>query len=475
MKRIVIIGGGITGLAAAHRLLELANETSQRLDLIILEASDRLGGVIQTEHHDEFILEHGPDSFLSEKPETVALARRLGIDSHLLQTNQEHRRSFIVNRGRLRPIPEGFNLMAPSRLWPFVISDIISWTGKVRMALDLLLPKGHMNDDESLAAFVRRRFGQEALERIAQPLIGGIYTADPEQLSLRATMPRFLEMERDDRSLIRSLQKRGRNEVKTAEAGGARYSLFLTFDRGMQFLVDRLAAEIGSASIQLNTRAVSLARDSESAGWLIQDGSGKSLRADGVCLALAAPAAASLLRDVDHHLAHELGGIPYASTATINLAYKRKDIPHPLDGFGFVVPFIEKRSLLACTFSSVKFADRAPKGSVLLRAFVGGALQPELFTIDEEEMTQRVLSDFRDLLGIRKTPLFSRIVKWKGSMPQYHVGHLDRVKRIEKLAAEVPNFALAGNAYTGAGISDCIREGERAADQIFRVSGDARG
>jgi oxygen-dependent protoporphyrinogen oxidase len=358
MKRIVIIGGGITGLAAAHRLLELAGQTSRRLDLIVVEASGRLGGVIQTEQikieqHEGFLLELGPDSFLSEKPETVALARGLGIDSHIQQTNHEYRRSFIVNRGRLRPIPEGFNLMAPAKLWPFFISDINSWHGKARMALDLLLPKARVNDDESLAAFVRRRFGHEALERIAQPLIGGIYTADPEQLSLSATMPRFLEMERNDRSLIRSLQKRGSEENKIAEAGGARYSLFLTFDRGMQFLVDRLAAQIENAAIQLNTRVVSLARDTESAAWVIKDSSGNSLRADGVCLALTSPAAANLLGDIDQPLAHELQAIPYASTATINLAFNRLDVPHPLDGFGFVVPFIEKRSLLACTFSSL--------------------------------------------------------------------------------------------------------------------------
>jgi oxygen-dependent protoporphyrinogen oxidase len=465
MKRIAIIGGGITGLAAANRLTELSKENSHPLQIVILEASDRLGGVIQTEHRDGFLLEHGPDSFLSEKPETVDLARRLGLESQLQETNPQHRRSFIVNRNRLVALPSGFNLLAPSKLWPFVTSDLLSWSGKARMALELLLPKGEINGDESLASFVRRRFGQEALERIAQPMIGGIYTADPEQLSIGSTMPRFLEMERKDRSLIMSLRKQARKKALTAEASGARYSLFLTFDRGMLILVDRIAAQLAPAAVQLNTRVVSLRRNAE--GWIARDSSGGSHSFDAVCVALTAPVAAKVLSEDADKLAHELSSIPYASTATINLAYNRDDIPHLLDGFGFVVPFIEKRSLLACTFSSVKFAGRAPEGKVLLRAFVGGALQPEMFALDEQEMLVRVFKDLRDLLGVETKPLFSRVAKWPGSMPQYHVGHLERIKRIEDLAQHLPSFALAGNAYTGAGISDCIREGERAAEKIW--------
>jgi len=467
MKRIGIIGGGITGLAAANRLTELSKVNFHPLQIVILEASDRLGGVIQTEHRDGFLLEHGPDSFLSEKPETVDLARRLGLESHLQETTTEHRRSFIVNRNRLVALPSGFNLLAPSKLWPFVTSDLLSWRGKARMALELLLPKGEMNGDESLASFVRRRFGREALERIAQPMIGGIYTADPEQLSIGSTMPRFLEMERNDRSLIMSLRKQARKKPLTAEASGARYSLFLTFDRGMQILVDRVAAQLPSAAVQLNTRVVSLSRSPDSEGWITRDSSGNNQSFDAVCVTLTAPVAAKLVNEASDKLAHELSSIPHASTATINLAYNRDDIPHRLDGFGFVVPFIEKRSLLACTFSSVKFAGRAPQGKVLLRAFVGGALQPEMFALDEQEMLDHVLQDLRELLGVEAKPLFSRVAKWPGSMPQYHVGHLDRIKRIENLAQHLPNFAIAGNAYTGAGISDCIREGERAAGESW--------
>src|SRR5215475_15530056 len=251
MKRIVIIGGGITGLAAAHQLVELRHARSFDLEITLLEATDRLGGVIQTEYRDGFLLERGPDSFISEKPEAVRLARTIGLAPNLIETNERHRRSFIVRKERLRPVPEGFHLLAPSRLWPFVASDIFSWPGKLRMAMDIVLPRRHANGavDESLASFVRRRLGQEALERMAQPMVGGIYTADPETLSLRATLPRFLEMERKHRSLILAMLRQG----KQSGTSGARYSLFLSFDRGMEALVTRI-----NADFCLNTRAAKL-------------------------------------------------------------------------------------------------------------------------------------------------------------------------------------------------------------------------
>jgi oxygen-dependent protoporphyrinogen oxidase len=559
MKRVVIIGGGITGLAAAHRTLELAAASGRQVDLTLLEASDQIGGIVQTRERDGFLMEGGPDAFISEKPEALELARRLGLESRLLETNAHHRRSFVVRKGRLLPVPEGFQLLAPSRFWPFVRSDILSWPGKARVALEMFLPRRSQNGeagddtaahafnddaaDESLADFVRRRLGTEALARIAQPLVGGIYTADPEQLSLRATMPRFLEMEREHGSLIRALRKQNRSQILKAasandpgssptpgfpagqrgrggtvresaapgrgEVSGARYSLFLSFDRGMQVLTDALADRISNfrseisnlksqlsddngpsqISIQLNTAVESLTlerddravtsdaaaaattagdatRGEAATKWSIKTTRNETLVADAVCLALPAYISARLLGNVDAQLAAELAGIPYASSATINLAYKREDIPHPLDGFGFVVPFIEKRTLMACTFSSVKFAGRAPQGHALLRAFVGGALQPEMFDLDEAELLARVRADLRELLGIEQAPLFAEVTRWKRSMPQYHVGHLARVKRIEERLASLPGFALAGNAYSGLGLPDCVRSGETAADFI---------
>ncbi len=476
MKHIAIIGGGISGLAAAHRLIELNSEHKQQIQITLLEANPRLGGIIQTEHRNGFLLERGPDSFISEKPEALALARRLGIDSTLIQTNSQHRRSFIVRKGRLRPVPEGFQLLAPSRTWPFITTDIFSLAGKLRMSADLVLPRKSANgnaSDESLASFVRRRLGREALERMAQPMVGGIYTADPEKLSLRATLPRFLDMERDHRSIILAMLRQGRRQATAERQGtsGARYSLFLSFDRGMQVLVDKLGEVImAQTDVRLNTRVETLQRhtsEDNDTSWVIATNHGDRLNADAVCLAVPAYAAAALLQATSPSLADKLKEINFASSATINLAYRRSDINHALDGFGFVVPFIEQRSLIACTFSSVKFSGRAPADHVLLRAFVGGALQLKMAMLDESEMLRRVETDLRELLGISGKPLFSEVAKWERSMPQYEVGHLDRVKAIEQEVGELPGLTIVGNSYRGAGIPDCIRSGEIAAARII--------
>ncbi|HEU4932778.1 MAG TPA: protoporphyrinogen oxidase, partial [Pyrinomonadaceae bacterium] len=290
--------------------------------------------------------------------------------------------------------------------------------------------------------------------------VGGIYTADPETLSLRATLPRFLDMEQKHRSLILAMLRQGR--AQKIGTSGARYSLFLSFDRGMQVLADALAQI--KAEIRMNTRVETLTR--RDSGWTITTHTGEQLQADAICLAVPAHIAASLLSDTSDLLAQKLKAIKYASTATINFGYRRSAIAHPLNGFGFVVPFIEKRSLIACTFSSVKFSDRAPDEHVLLRAFAGGALQPEIFALDEAGIATRVETDLRELLKIREDPCFIEVAKWERSMPQYEVGHLDRVNEIEKLVAELPGLALAGNSYRGAGIPDCIRSGEAAAENL---------
>lgn len=477
-RRVVVVGGGVSGLAAAHRLVTRAapsqspQSSQPPLEVLLLEASPRLGGTVRTHRRDGFLLEGGPDSFISEKPEALELAKEIGLEKNLVGTNEAHRRAFIVRDGRLRPVPEGFQLLAPSRLLPFAISGIVSWHGKARIALEMFVPR-RLDDgeDESLAQFVRRRFGREALERIAQPLVGGIYTADPERLSLRATMPRFIEMERTAGSVTRALLKaRRRAATDTRGTSGARYSLFLSFDDGIQTLTDRLAALLPRDSVRLGAKVESLKPDA--GRWQLRLNSQETITADAVCLALPAYASAALVRDVDQSLATELKAIHYASTATVNLAYRRADIPHALDGFGFVVPFVERRATLACTFSSIKFDGRAPAGYALLRAFVGGALQPEMFALDDDAMTTAVREDLRELLGVTQPPLFAHVEKWSRSMAQYTVGHTDRVARIRERLTHLPSLQLAGNAYEGAGLPDCIRGGWKAADEILKVTSD---
>ncbi len=460
--RVVVVGGGIAGLAAAHRLVELAREAARPLDLVLLEAEGRLGGTIRTERAEGYLLEGGPDSFISEKPWALALAGRLGLGPRLCRTDDRFRRTYVVRGGRLEPLPEGFLLLAPTRVGPVLRSRVFSWRGKLRLGLDLVLPRGRAAGDESLGSFVRRRLGQEALERAVQPLVGGIYTADPDRLSLAATMPRFLALEREHRSLILGLRRA--SPPGAAGASGARWSLFVTLAEGMEELVGALARRLPAGAVRVRTpaRAVTPSAD----GWRVQLPDGTHLPADGVVLAGPAPRMAPLVRGAEPALARLLDGIAYASSATVALAYPRAAVRHPLDGFGFVVPRVEGRATLACTFSSVKYPGRAPAGSVLLRVFVGGALQADLLEREDQALARLAHDDVARLLGIEADPVLSRVWRHPRAMPQYEVGHLDRVAAIEARLEVLPGLALAGAAYRGVGIADCVRSGEAAAERI---------
>ena len=457
---VVVIGGGITGLAAAHRATELARERGVDLDLKIIEARGRLGGTIATERADGFVVEAGPDSFLSEKPWALALCRRLGLESKLLRTDDRFRRVFVWFRGRLHPLPDGFQLLAPTRLLPFATSSLFSWPGKLRMALDLVLPRGG-GDDESLGAFVRRRLGREALERVAQPLVAGIYTADPEDLSLGATMPRFLETERRHRSIILGL-RRALRAAPQPGTSGARWSLFVTLADGMETLVRALAERLPDSSVVLGQRVAALERTD--GHWRLATAEGARFDVDRVIVAGEAHGAARLVRYIDPALATLLGEIEYAGAATVSLGYRRGDVPHPLDGFGFVVPRAEGRSILAGTFSSVKYPGRAPEGHALLRCFLGGALDAGLLDEDDVHLCTRARTELREALGITAEPVLSRVARWPASMPQYRVGHLARVETLERRARALPGLHLAGGAYRGVGIADCVRSAESAAE-----------
>ena len=464
----IVIGGGVTGLAACNRLITESRNRDIPLDVKLLESSNRVGGVIRTSSHDGFVIEHGPDAFISTKPWAKALCEELGIGDKLIGTNPKQRRSFILHKGTLHPVPEGFYLMAPASFLPFVKSPIFTWRGKLRMAMDLYIPRHQNGQEESVEHFVKRRLGTEAFTRMAQPMIGGVYTGDAKHLSLKATLPQFLEMEQEYGSVIKaSIARKKQSKTEINGTSGPRYSLFLSLESGMQTLIDALVERLPADSIRLGAEVNGIEQLVSRESWCIHLNNQEHMNADLVCIALPAPRAATLIKTVVPELSELLASIPYASSAAVNLAFPRKEIEHPLNGTGFVVPAIEGRSILGCTFSSVKFAGRAPVDAVLLRAFVGGALQPNHLLQSESEMVESVLKDLRETLGINGEPTLTIVSKHSDAMAQYHVGHPDKATKIKAQVGKLPGLALAGNAYHGIGIPDCIHSGEQAAHTLL--------
>ncbi|HEY3966883.1 MAG TPA: protoporphyrinogen oxidase [Planctomycetaceae bacterium] len=467
--RVAIVGGGLAGLAAVHRLHELCAREQRPHEFVLFEAGSRLGGIVGTRSIDGYRVELGADSFITNKPWGVDLCRRLGIDGRLIPTNAQYRRSLVLRNGTPVPVPDGFQLLAPVSIGAVLGSPIFSWPGKLRMACEYFVPRSKSNGDESLAAFVRRRLGQEALERLVQPLVGGIYTSDPEKLSLRATMPRFLEMEQAHGSLIRALrwqQQAGRGNDATAS--GARYGLFTTPAGGISELVDALAVKVTEqAEVRCETEVQGLARAPDGRGFIVSLAGEKLESFDAVVLAVPAFRAARLITGFASSAGDKLSSIEYASTAVVVSGHKLADIRHPLEAFGLVVPAIEKRGILAVSFTSRKFPGRAPDGCVQLRTFVGGAMQPELMELTDEEIMALVRQELEDILGVTWKPDFAIVARWMRSMPQYHVGHLDLIASIERELSGTPNLALAGHAYNGVGIPDTIHSGEVAAERVF--------
>ncbi len=527
--QVVIVGGGITGLATAHRLIELSARQKFPLSITLLEASDRLGGVIQSTRQNGFIFEGGPDSFLTEKNFVASLAQRLGIQDELISTQEKFRRSFIVRHGKLTQVPKGFYLLAPTRPSSLISMPLVSFGGRMRMALEPFVPKRKSNEDESVASFVRRRFGSEALRRIAQPMIGGIYAGNTEELSVAATLPKFQKMEQEHGSILKSFLEKDAENGAQKEASGPRYSLFQSFRNGMETLVRALERKLPPDSIRKNTRVskihfsggewkielqkvksppknviLSPSRvilndtSCECAKARVKDlalrvNSAKDLSSldssaspqndiqerevitsDWLCLALPAYEAAKLVSAQSPSLSSLLESIPYESAATVNLAYRSDELcgsrftQMKEKGFGFVVPEIEKRKIIGCTFSSFKFADRAPENFVLFRVFLGGACAKSILGSNDESLRLSVLAELRELLGIKTSPEHCLIQRFPNSMPQYRVGHLERVMAIEEQLKTIPQLCLAGNAYRGIGIPDCVAQAEAVAEKIFK-------
>ncbi|MBI3330064.1 MAG: protoporphyrinogen oxidase [Nitrospinae bacterium] len=471
-KHVVIVGGGIAGLATAYTLQERARAAGLPLAMTLVEASERLGGVIFTEQVDGFIIEAGPDSLLTQKPWGVELCRTLGIGDRLIGTDDRQRKIYLLWQGRLQPLPEGLMLVIPTRFHSLLRSPLLSWPAKIRIGLEYFLPPRVAAGDESLGAFVRRRLGQEMLEKIAEPLLGGIYAGSLERMSLLATFPRFRELEAKHGGLIRGMLAQRKSMHHPAPSGGRQAtSMFMAPRNGMGEIVEAISARLDQVTV-LRGRAVQLVLPhhngmAEQPCYTVHLGSTPPLQADAVVLATPAHVTARVVEEFHPALAAALRAIPYTSTATISLAYRRADVPHPLDGFGFLVGRHEGRRIMAATWTSTKFPQRAPAEHVLIRSFVGGAGHQDLVSLDDAALVHLAREELEESMRIRAVPLLARVYRWEQANPQYVVGHLDHVAALEKMLARYPGLFLTGSAYRGIGVPDCIYHGTRTAEQVM--------
>ncbi|HXF82790.1 MAG TPA: protoporphyrinogen oxidase [bacterium] len=454
--RVAVIGGGITGLAAA-RVLRDARLRGEIGEVLLIEASPRLGGKILTERVGDFLIEGGPDSFLTVKPHAVELARAVGLGDRLIGT-LEPRDVFILHRGRLHPLPDGLAALIPRRLAPFLRSTLFTLAEKARFGLEPFVPPSR-DGDESLGAFVRRRLGRAAVERLAGPLLAGIHAADAEELSLQATFPALAEAERRYGSLTRAALA-GRRRPHRADAG----PMFMTLRGGLQELVTA-AAHLPEVRVLTETpvRAIERAAD----GYVLRLDGGVSERVERLVLAVPAPAAGALLAGINPEAARWASMIPHVSTAVVAFGFRRADVRHPLVGHGYLVGLGEGLRHTATTWVSSKWPARAPDGHVLLRCFTGRAGDPGALPLDDERLARALLDELRPLLCITGTPVLTRVYRWPQAMPQYTRGHLDRLQALRRALAATPGIVAAGGAYGGVGLPDCIRQGMEAGEAIL--------
>jgi protoporphyrinogen/coproporphyrinogen III oxidase len=463
MKRIAIIGGGISGLAAAFALEE-QRKAGTELEYVLYEASPRLGGVLRTEIIDGCLVEAGPDSFVTEKPWAADLCRAVGLGDQLIGSNDGDRKTYILTRGRLVEMPDGLMFMVPTKILPTGLSPLFSWKTKLRMTQELFHPPRAVDRDESVADFVERHYGREMVDRLADPLLSGVYGGESANLSVRAVLPRFAEMERTHGSLGRAMLAARKKTSKGPR--NAAQPLFTSLKQGMQHLAEAVAARLKPSALLTTTPVQAIQR--EELGWVVSAGM-QSDQFDAVILALPGPAAANALRMVSNELARELGAVEYSSSITVGLGYDA-DIRHSLPpGFGFLIPRSEGKRLLAATFVHNKFPHRTPEDRALLRCFFAGSNAESVWPLSDDQIIGIVQNELQQIIGLRAAPLFARVYKWKSAMAQYSVGHLDRLERIERLRKQLPGLALAGNAYRGIGVPDCVRSGREAAKQALEM------
>jgi len=477
---VVIIGGGISGLATAFSLQEQAAAAGLSLHCTVLEAGNIWGGKIVTRRVGDLVTEAGPDSFLSQKPAGLELCAKLGLTERLINTNETGKKAFVYSRGRLRELPEGLVVMTPSQMGPFVRSGLLSWTGLLRMSLDVLLPakRPREGEDESLASFFRRRFGREAFDRLLEPLMAGIYAGNAEEMSLAATFPRFQELELQHGSVIRGMMAAQR--VRSGEeSSGVKRTMFVSLKNGLTDLVTALVDRLTQQGVILRTGATVEAlrvRSHQLNRWMYDVilKEGPSLSAESLVLATPAYISADLLRPLTPMAGGLLELIPYASTATIGMAFPRSSVVGTVEGFGLVVPRVEGRDLLAATWTSLKWPHRAPPEQVLIRCYVGGVGRERILEMEDQALIGRVRSELAGLCGLIAEPHFVEVNRWMRAMPQYTIGHLDRLTQIEAALSCYAGLALTGAAYRGVGIPDCIRDGTLAAQRVMHhLSGAA--
>jgi oxygen-dependent protoporphyrinogen oxidase len=471
---VAIVGGGISGLATAYYLQQQAARAGQPLRYVLIERGAYPGGKLLTEEvhgfgDRPFVVEAGPDSFLTQKPWALQLARELGMEERLLGTNDDRRKTFVLHHGKPAPLPDGVLLIVPTRFRPFALSPLISPWGKLRMGMDLLIPPRRDDEDETLADFIRRRLGEEALDKIAEPLLSGIYNAEAERQSLLATFPRFREIEKRHGSLIRGMlaarHRSGSHGPASPSGAPAKpLSMFVSLRGGTQELATTLAARL-TGDLRLNTALEELTLAAPGSGYRLALSGGDTLIAQ--CVALATPAfvTADLVRELAPAAAGLLDAIRYVSTGTLSLGFRRAEVSHPLNGFGVVIPRSERRPINAITWSSTKFDHRAPDGYVLLRVFFGGSRHPEAVDRSDAELLATARSELAALLGITAEPVFHRLYRWRNATAQYDVGHLNHVAAIEQ--ALPPGVYVTGSPYRGIGIPDCVHQGQMTAAQMW--------
>jgi len=469
MKRVAIIGGGTSGLAAAITL-ERARREGAPLDYTIFEAAPRLGGVLVTEDIDDCIVEAGPDSFLTEKSWGLDFVKSLGLGDQIIGSNDAERVTYILVKGRLVPIPDGLMFMVPTKIAPIISTPLFSWGAKLRFARELFQKPDSSGDcDETVAEMVERHFGPEMVDRLADPLLAGVYGGAAADLSAAAVLPRFVEMERKYGSLSRGmLQARKARAATATPAAGPRAAppLFTTLRKGMQQLVDAIVPQLPASACRTGLKVVSVNRNGRK--WLLTPEQGSPEQFDAVIMGLPANQAGRLLERASAQLADELKQVQYSSSMVVVCGFDRKDLASAPPGFGFLVPRSEKRTILAATFVHMKFSHRAPPDRGLVRCFIGGWGNESVLDHPDDRILAAVAKDLREIIGITATPRFARVYRWRGAMAQYTRGHLARVARIEQLRRTIPGLELAGNAYRGIGVPDCIATGKAAAEAVIK-------